>query len=405
MAYMMEQVGQQLANGGDAISSGVQLAQAAEGLVLKQKQAEAMQMELASKKFDSSWKLITNIPKVGEKYRGSYAEQAKKQLEQFGMGHLNNFVDMAAKSPELSNKIALLASHPGLAKLTGSNSAQDNLMQLNKLADSSLDPESALDQVIAEADKVYKVSSEEKQLQMKLSAAKEMGESKQETKLTAGQEQLDKETAKDIASWNRIDRNKANTNLQLLKSSIEELKKMPEATGGTIQANSPMWARRKFFPKLVEIEQRVQKAAVEGLRASLGSQFTEKEGERILNMSWDPGLPLNANLTKIQNAITEISTNVKNRESASKWFKEHKGTMAGYEEASSTEQSTAAVPSDGVKKAEAAIDKYVASAVHRGKFTPEEVLNQAKQVYGLSEQELAELSKYMEKANTKAAGM
>jgi hypothetical protein len=58
----------------------------------------------------------------------------------------------------------------------------------------------------------------------------------------------------------------------------------------------------------LKLEQDVRAAAQGALRATLGSQFTEKEGERIMAAAYDPKLSPEANIAKIDAAIAELET-------------------------------------------------------------------------------------------------
>lgn len=73
-------------------------------------------------------------------------------------------------------------------------------------------------------------------------------------------------------------------------------------------------AQAMLNPKLIEIKSDAQAALNTVLRATLGPQFTEKEGERVLNQVWNDKLSPAANAKKVRNKINELRANIKNAE-------------------------------------------------------------------------------------------
>lgn len=140
----------------------------------------------------------------------------------------------------------------------------------------------------------------------KLSAEKAKGEAKG-PKLTVGQEAADREVGKDFANA-PSDQSSFDKNLQRLedaKAMIEKKQKdffsMP--TSGRLIGRLP----DVFTPEdNTFLRQEVQGAAQGGLKAALGTQFTEKEGERIMAASYDEKLSPEKNLEKINLAIKEL---------------------------------------------------------------------------------------------------
>jgi len=87
--------------------------------------------------------------------------------------------------------------------------------------------------------------------------------------------------------------------------------------------------RKSFNPKGVGAQQKLENAIMGSLRSTLGAQFTENEGKRLLALSYDPALPTSENIKKIESLKTKLEQMAKAKEDAMKYF-EANGSMRGY---------------------------------------------------------------------------
>lgn len=88
-------------------------------------------------------------------------------------------------------------------------------------------------------------------------------------------------------------------------------------------------AQSMLNPKMVEMKTQAQSALNAVLRQTLGAQFTEQEGLRVLNQVWDDRQSPAVNAKKIRLKISELKANMKNAESEFKRFGYMKGSDPG----------------------------------------------------------------------------
>jgi hypothetical protein len=153
---------------------------------------------------------------------------------------------------------------------------------------------------------------------------------KDETKKKAS-EDIDKKYIPSYLDWTGSGRATFDKNMQLMEGAKNELTQMTEQWGlfdepGKIQAIVPDAAMSERVKTLM---QDVQSTALASLRAALGSQFTEKEGERIQAMSFDPNLSPEANLKKLESSVQYLRDVAKDAEDKAGFYEEH-GTLKGW---------------------------------------------------------------------------
>lgn len=127
--------------------------------------------------------------------------------------------------------------------------------------------------------------------------------------LTEGQKALDKDYAKDFNEWTSSGQSALQKNLDRLQNAkrlIEQSKDDWTGPSGRFVGRLPNIVKPESNLK---IKQDVQAAAQGALKATLGAQFTEKEGERIMNQAYDETLSPEENIRKIDMAIKELQNN------------------------------------------------------------------------------------------------
>lgn len=149
---------------------------------------------------------------------------------------------------------------------------------------------------------------------------------------SVGQEMLDKEFAKELNDWESGSSASLDKNLGLLEGAKKELATMPDTRGilGFGKRSTGRLPDELKNPKAVQIRNDVRAAAQGALKAALGSSFTEREGERIMDAAYDDNLPPAENLKKIDRAIAEITAKKNSMESRAKHFRAQGGTLAGF---------------------------------------------------------------------------
>lgn len=150
-----------------------------------------------------------------------------------------------------------------------------------------------------------------------------------EMKPSEGQKALDKGFAKDYNEWETSGKTLVDSNFKVLNDAINKLKKVKDDTFGTsgrVTGRLPDLLRSE---ESIALRDDVQKTAMASLRATLGAQFTENEGERIMAKAYNEKLSPAENIKKIESAIKEIKDRANNMEKRSEYFVENAGTLKG----------------------------------------------------------------------------
>lgn len=147
-------------------------------------------------------------------------------------------------------------------------------------------------------------------------------------------EALDRDYVKDYNDWTTGGSSTFAKNRKLLQDSLTELELMSKADRSEISGKKTSIIGKLTgglgrSDKSKAIESDVRQAAQSSLKAALGSQFTEKEGERIMNAAYDPSLSVEENIKKIKRAINEIDSYANSANSKASHFERY-NTLGGY---------------------------------------------------------------------------
>lgn len=155
--------------------------------------------------------------------------------------------------------------------------------------------------------------------------------------MTEGQKAVDAAFAKDYNEWLTAGKSSTDKNLKLLEDAKRTLAKREKdlvGTSGRVTGRLPDFLRSE---ESLRLRDDVQRAASGALKASLGSQFTEKEGERIMAQSYNEKLSPAENIKKIDAAIKEIKGSRDLMEERSSFY-EQRGSLQGWKSPKSGEQ-------------------------------------------------------------------
>jgi hypothetical protein len=124
------------------------------------------------------------------------------------------------------------------------------------------------------------------------------------------------------------------TNLNKLNRSIKSLENMKSKIPGKNVAQRvsgllPNSVRGLVTPEYARIEQDARTNVLGLLRATLGPQFTEKEGENIFRQTFDPTLPLDVNISRLKDLSNSLQQAGISKRKAAAYY-EKNGTLAGY---------------------------------------------------------------------------
>jgi hypothetical protein len=145
---------------------------------------------------------------------------------------------------------------------------------------------------------------------------------------TPGRKSADQAFGKEYADWSSNGLPQAEKSIQALEQAKNTLMTDPSITGSTV-GKLPDWARTYTNPEAVNVKETIRQAVQSSLKATLGAQFTEKEGERIFNFAYNPSLPAKQNVQRLDRLIKELTSMKDAKQSMSDYF-EQKGSITGW---------------------------------------------------------------------------
>jgi hypothetical protein len=113
---------------------------------------------------------------------------------------------------------------------------------------------------------------------------------------------LDKDYAKDYNDWTTSGKSTLERNLQALEEAKLSLQKDPSLTGGL----TGVLGDRMTADRVLEQRQKVNSAIQGGLRATLGTAFTEQEGVRVLKNAYNEAASAKTNIKSLDAAINDL---------------------------------------------------------------------------------------------------
>ena len=160
----------------------------------------------------------------------------------------------------------------------------------------------------------------------------EIGEKSTELNLTPAEESRDKTAGTALAKWDDSGRATVTSNITALDSITKGLEDGQIKTRGFIDALpfGSDWARAIVNPDAQDAKNRVEGVIFQTLKETLGAQFTEKEGKRLVEASYNPMLSPEANAARLRDYSNGLKKAVGARESQMAYLKENK-TLQGYD--------------------------------------------------------------------------
>lgn len=168
-----------------------------------------------------------------------------------------------------------------------------------------------------------------------------------ETKPSAGEQKRDKDFATKWAEFNDAGgRAEFDKNVTLLDSALTELESGKIKTGGLKGAMGDT-AMDLLDPKVAALRSKVQNAVIGMLRPTLGAQFAQKEGEKIMDLKFNPRFDAKTIAEGIRTEVEARRAQVVAIEKAGKIF-EKSGTLANRSGAKAPAQGGGKQPPGGV---------------------------------------------------------
>lgn len=205
-------------------------------------------------------------------------------------------------------------------------------MMLKQMMDEYKLLQSAKPEQMSELDRA-KIESERARAEKFRADAKKAETEKKEPK-TEGEKVLDREFAKEYNKWETGGKVDFVENKKIFDEAIKDLSKDAK---GRIKTPTGPWAGTKALlsTPLVDtdaeaLQDRVRKAINGMLRATLGAQFTEKEGERIFDQTFKVTRDPEDNIKNMKTELAKIEGRAKLLEEQGNYFRKEK-TLSGYE--------------------------------------------------------------------------
>lgn len=152
--------------------------------------------------------------------------------------------------------------------------------------------------------------------------------------MTPGRKSADMAFGKDYVDWTGGGIASAEKGLNSLRGARQQL--MPKEgqvrddISGGLRGKFPDFIRSITNPEAVAVKDTIRGAVMNTLKATLGSQFTNAEGERIFNLAYNDQLPEAENIKKLDAVLGELETMYKAKQSQAEHF-EQQGTLTGWQ--------------------------------------------------------------------------
>jgi len=147
--------------------------------------------------------------------------------------------------------------------------------------------------------------------------------------LTPAQIEVDKKFGKDYAEYvaggGYADVRKS---LGQLKDVSKRLNKTDSASGPII-GSIPKFIRDRTNPESSDIQESIEEVVQRNLRLVLGAQFTEKEGQRLIERAYNPALDEKINAKRLDRLMKQIQTAAEAKQRAIDYYEEN-GTLQGF---------------------------------------------------------------------------
>lgn len=146
---------------------------------------------------------------------------------------------------------------------------------------------------------------------------------------TTGEKALDRVYAKEYSDYVAAGgASEIWAQLENVKQVANALIDNPNLTGSVV-GNTPDVVLKAINPEAVDVREKLQSAIQGTLRATLGAQFTEKEGIGIMNRAFNPSLPAETNRKRVEALFNKLSKMAEMKEASAAYFEEN-GTLAGF---------------------------------------------------------------------------
>ena len=177
-----------------------------------------------------------------------------------------------------------------------------------------------------------KTEAEINKLNLTLPAVKEKADA--DAKVAAynaanlGFEDANKEFQKQYVAWRAGSAEDFFDKINQLQKAVRVLRSGKQITGPLFNQLPPL-VKTLTSPQSTDVRSDVEKIVQGALRETLGAQFTQVEGDRLLARIFDPNLPEQFVAENVEAELNKIAALAKSREAMSRYYEEN-STLKGY---------------------------------------------------------------------------
>lgn len=148
----------------------------------------------------------------------------------------------------------------------------------------------------------------------------------EEEKPTKGEEQRDKEFAKEFVAFkDKGGEAEAQRDIATLSDALKQIRE--GGVSGAVEGRLPFQSITN--PKGVRVQEAIAQVVQKTLRQTLGGQFSEKEGENLIKRAFNPKLDEAENAKRVQRLLNVTQQMLEAKQAAADHFAE-KGTLRGF---------------------------------------------------------------------------
>jgi len=147
---------------------------------------------------------------------------------------------------------------------------------------------------------------------------------------TALQTEMDKKFAPIAVEWLGGERAQSASRIRQLDAVVNVLDTKKRITGPVLGI-TPDVVLSFVNPQSREARANAERIIQEGLRATLGAQFTQREGEAFLSRAFDPKAPQDDNARRLRAIVDQMKASAADRQSMLEYMQgEGRGSLVGY---------------------------------------------------------------------------
>lgn len=149
--------------------------------------------------------------------------------------------------------------------------------------------------------------------------------------ISPGQKKVDEAFGQTLVKWQTGEKQQAEANISNLDNKLQRLASGKEDVSGKAIGLTPDVLKPIIFPQATGFLDEVSDIVYQSLRATLGAQFTEQEGKRLIAATFNQALPEEFNIPRLQKLSAKIKAIYNSKQKAIDYYSQQ-GTLKGYKE-------------------------------------------------------------------------